>query len=322
MEKIHVVLGVDIGGTNTAFGLVNADGKCLLKDKISTQSHKPVEAFFERLFTQLRQMQRQTKSEFVIKGAGIGAPNANYYTGLMENPPNLGWGTVDISHHINQHIKVPVVITNDANAAALGELYFGAAQKMKHFLEITLGTGLGSGIVVNGEVLYGSNGSAGEMGHVIVVPDGRLCSCGRRGCLETYVSAEGIKKTVLEYLEASQTSSILHKKDSAEITSKMIADAANEGDALALKAFDFTGKVLGKAAADAAAYFSPEAFILFGGLAQAGELLLTPTRASFDRYVINSLKGKVKILPSGLKEDEAAILGAATLAWHEFFKTN
>ncbi len=318
MISTNIMLGLDIGGTNTAFGLVDTNGKCLLKGKIPTQSHEPVVQFVERLFTQLHQKQQETEQKFVIKGIGIGAPNANYYNGLIENPPNLGWDTVDISRFINKFSDAPVVITNDANAAALGERYFGAAQKMQHFIEITLGTGLGSGIVVRGELLYGNDGSAGEMGHVIVVPDGRLCRCGRKGCLETYASAEGIKKTMLEFLEDPEASGILSEIAPAELTSKMIAEAAQKGDALALKAFDFTGKILGKAAADAAAYFSPEAFILFGGLAQAGDLLLEPMRVSFEEYVINSLKGKVEILLSGLKEDEAAIIGAGTLAWNEF----
>ena len=318
MILTDVMLGLDIGGTNTAFGLVDANGKCLLKDKIPTRSDKPVEQFAERLFAQIQQNKQQTEDNFAIKGVGIGAPNANYYSGLIEDPPNLGWETVDISSYLNKYIDVPVVITNDANAAALGELYFGAAREMKHFIEITLGTGLGSGIVVDGKLLYGSDGGAGEMGHVIVVPDGRQCSCGRKGCLETYASAEGIKKTMLEYLQKPEAESLLIQTDPAGITSKMIAEAAQKGDALALKAFDFTGKILGKAAADAAAYFSPEAFILFGGLAQAGDLLLKPMRAAFEQYVINSLKGKVQISLSGLKEDEAAIIGAGTLAWHEF----
>ena len=317
MKKTEVVLGIDIGGTNTAFGLLDADGKCLLKEKIPTHSDEPLEQFTERLFMQIRKKEKQLDNGFVIKGIGVGAPNANYYSGLIVSPPNLGWGTVDIGQYLQKYINVPVVITNDANAAALGELYFGAAQGMKYFIEITLGTGLGSGIIVNGELLYGSNGSAGEMGHIIVVPEGRLCRCGRKGCLETYVSAEGIKKTMQEYLKNPAASGMLSQIDPAEITSKMIAEAAQKGDALALKAFDFTGTILGKAAADAAAYFSPEALIMYGGLAQAGELLFKPMRAAFDRFVINALKGKVKILPSGLKDDGAAVLGAGSLAWHK-----
>lgn len=322
MKKTDVVLGIDIGGTNTAFGLVDANGKCLLKDKIKTQSHKPVERFCERLFAQLKFRQNQMDPLFSIKGIGVGAPNANYYNGLIEDPPNLGWETVDIKQYFGPYTTAPIVITNDANAAALGELYFGAAREMKDFIEITLGTGLGSGIVVNGELLYGSNGSAGEMGHVIVFPGGRQCSCGRKGCLETYVSAEGIKKTMLEYLEEAPGASVLSAIEPAKLSSKMIAQAAQQGDALALKAFDFTGTVLGRAAADAAAYFSPQAFVLFGGLAQAGELLFKPMRASFEKHVINTLKGVIKIIPSALKDDDAAVLGAASLAWHELAQDN
>jgi len=251
-------------------------------------------------------------------GIGIGAPNANYYKGIMENPPNLPWGNVNVIEIVKKHIDLPAVITNDANAAAIGEMKFGAAKGMKDFIMITLGTGVGSGIVVNGELVYGHDGFAGEIGHTIYDPDGRMCGCGRRGCLETYTSASGIKRTVFELLGEFNDESILRNVSFNEMNSKMISEAANKGDKLALEAFDKTAKILAIKLADAIAHTSPEAIILFGGLALSGELIFNPLYKYLELYTLNVFKGKVKVIPSGLSNGNIAVLGAAALIWKEF----
>ncbi|PJA95981.1 MAG: glucokinase [Ignavibacteriales bacterium CG_4_9_14_3_um_filter_34_10] len=317
MAKSKVALGIDIGGTNTVFGLVDEKGKIESKESIPTNAMNPAEDLFKRLFEKFAPIYNEYTEKFQIIGIGVGAPNANYYTGSVENPPNLNWGMVNLITLIKKYYDLPVAVTNDANAAALGELKFGAARGMKNFIEITLGTGLGSGIVVNGDLLYGHSGFAGEMGHTSVIAEGRKCGCGKRGCLETYASAPGLKRTVFELLANSTESSVLRDVCYNELTSKKIFEAAKSGDKIATNAFKFTGKILGQAMADAVAYLSPEAFVLFGGLAQSGELLLEPTRKHLENNLLSIFRGKVKILLSGLPEGDAAILGASALIWHE-----
>lgn len=255
-----------------------------------------------------------------IVGVGVGAPNGNYYNGTIENPPNLNWGLVNVKEDIKKYINVPVAVTNDANAAALGEMKFGAAKDMKNFVEITLGTGLGSGIVVNGELVYGHDGFAGELGHTNVKQNGRLCGCGNKGCLETYVSAPGIKRTVFKLLSIVKSESNLRDVSFNNLDSKIIYDAAREGDIIALEAFDYTARILGLALADTVAYLSPEAIILFGGLANAGDLIIAPVKHYMEENLFGAFKNKVKIIPSGLPEGDAAILGSSALIWHEIKK--
>ncbi len=316
MER-NVCLGIDIGGTNTAFGLVDARGKILLREYIPTRKEMGPQALFKRIFNALENKVSQAAESFHIAGIGVGAPNGNYYNGTIEYPPNLGWENVDVVKLVKQFMDLPVRITNDANAAALGEMQFGSAKNFKHFIEITLGTGLGSGIVVDGKILYGADGAAGELGHTIVVPNGRLCNCGKKGCLETYCSAEGIRRTVFELMAEMNGHSPLRSIAFTDLTAKEIARLAEQGDAIALTAFDVTARILGRALADASAIFSPQAIILFGGLSQAGDLLLRPLKEYFEQHLMKHQKGKIRILVSGLPESDAAILGAAALIWQE-----
>ena len=320
MKKDQLVLGVDVGGTNTVFGLVDKTGNVYLIDSIPTQADKPAENLFSRLFETYNELVNDASNDFELTGIGIGAPNANYYKGTIENPPNLNWGFVDVISLIKKFSDVPVALTNDANAAALGEMYYGAAKGMKNFIVITLGTGLGSGIVVNGNLLYGHDGFAGEIGHTIYDPNGRQCGCGRKGCLETYVSAPGIKRTVMELISRTNLKSRLRSISYENLEAKMITEAALGGDELALEAFDFTAKVLGLKLADSVAHTSPEAIILFGGLANAGDLLLVPTKRYLEENLFHVFKNKVKLLKSELNEGKSAVLGAAALIWHELNK--
>jgi len=317
MNSTEVTLGIDIGGTNTLFGLVDQEGNCHLRCKIPTEADKPAEEMFKRLFTKFKDTISKSSQSFIIKGVGVGAPNANHYTGKIENPPNLSWKSIDLVELINNHINLPVAVTNDANAAALGELMFGNAKDMQNFIEITLGTGLGSGIVVNGELVYGHDGFAGEMGHVIIERNGRLCGCGRHGCLEAYVSATGITRTIKELLFSSDKPSLLRNIPIDQLDSKKIYDAALTNDALAREAFETTGRLLGETLANAVVYFSPEAIFLFGGLAAAGDYIFKPAKEHMEANLLHIFKNKVKILPSGLLMGEAAILGAGALIWHQ-----
>ncbi len=317
MAKTKVTLGIDIGGTNTKFGLVNESGEIKIHDTLPTNAMDPAEDLFKRLFDKFDTLFNPVKNEYELVGIGIGAPNANYYRGTVESPPNLNWGVVDIKNLVKKYHDLPVAVTNDANAAALGEMMFGTAKGMKNFIQITLGTGLGSGIVVDGNLLYGYSGFAGEMGHVISIREGRKCGCGRRGCLETYVSAPGLRRSLYELLADSNEPSVLREKSFNDIDSRAIYDAAMTGDKIAQSAFKFTGKILGEAMADAVAYLSPEAIILFGGLANAGDLLLNPVKKHFENNLLSFYKGKIKILSSGLPEGHAAVLGASALIWHE-----
>lgn len=315
MAATELVLGVDIGGTNTALGLVDSQGNCRAADSIPTQGHQPAPVFFGRLAACARGLLDSLEPDAELVAIGVGAPNANYYRCTIENPPNLSWDRVDIRSELNPYFQVPVVATNDANAAALGELHFGAARGLRDFIVITLGTGLGSGVVVNGELVYGSTGFAGELGHLIVDPQGRRCGCGRRGCLETYASATGICQTARDLMATRSEPSELRQVPDGQLSSRGLFEAAQRGDALALEAFEITGDILGRKLADAVAFTSPEAIILFGGLAAAGEHIFRPTRQALEQNLFPLFKGTVKLLPSGIPSGSAAILGAAALGW-------
>jgi glucokinase len=320
MNKTEVTLGIDIGGTNTVFGYVDRIGNCVFESSIPTNSHESAEHLFSRLKTKIDESYSKLSSSYKLSGIGIGAPNANYYKGTVELPPNLNWGYVNILEIIKKYYDLPSAITNDANAAAIGEMKFGAAKGMRDFIMITLGTGVGSGIVANGDLIYGADGFAGEIGHTIYDPNGRQCGCGRKGCLETYASAGGIKRTVFELLANQIDESELRGISFNDMSAKMISEAACKGDKIALKAFNETGKILGIKLADAIAHTSPEAIILFGGLAASGELIFNPTKKYMEEYVLNIFKNKVKLIPSALKEGNAAVLGASALIWNELDK--
>lgn len=311
------VLGVDIGGTNTVFGIVDARGTVIASSSIKTAKHPKVEDYIEELYTEASRMLVAHEAVDKINGIGVGAPNANYYTGNIENAANLIWkGTIPLSKMLEEKFGVPVVVTNDANAAVIGEMTYGAARGLKDFVMITLGTGVGSGIVINGQLVYGHDGFAGELGHMIVKRhNGRQCGCGRTGCLETYCSATGVARTAREFLEIRTEPSLLRNLPIDEITSKDVYDAAIQGDKIAKEIFDYTGTILGEAMADITVFSSPQAFILFGGLAKAGELLLKPIREAMDRNMLFVFKGKPKVLLSELKEADAAVLGASALGW-------
>jgi glucokinase len=320
MNSIEVVLGVDIGGTNTKYGYVDKSGNLVADGEMLTEAQRPAEEFFKRLHTEAENLLALKKDQLKLVGIGLGAPNGNYYKGTIEQPPNLSWKYVDVVATLRRWYSIPVALTNDANAAALGEMLFGAAKGMKDFIVITLGTGLGSGIVSNGELIYGHDGFAGEIGHTIVDPNGRQCGCGRRGCLETYASASGIRRTMEELLKKPTPPSELRQIDFEQVTSKRIFEAAQRGDKLALEAFELTGRYLGLKLADSIAYTSPEAIILFGGLAAAGDFIFSPTKKYMEEYLLGIFKNKVRLLPSSLPKGNAAILGAAALMWKQLLK--
>ncbi len=317
MTKTKVTLGVDLGGTNAAYGFVDVDGNCIYQSSIETNSADGAQKFFDRLFLQVNQDFKKIDNDYELVGIGIGAPNANYYKGTMEYPPNLPWGYVNVVELVKSHSTLPCAITNDANAAAIGEMIFGAAKGMKNFIVITLGTGLGSGIVVNGGLVYGHDGFAGEIGHTIVDANGRECGCGRKGCLETYASATGIRRTIFELIGNTNYPSSLRSKTFDELTAKQIADAANNGDELAIQAFDYTAKILALKLADSVAHLSPQAIILFGGLALSGNLIFIPTKKYMEEYLLNIFRNKVQLIPSALPGASAAVLGASALIWNE-----
>ncbi|MFA0964230.1 ROK family protein [Roseivirga sp. BDSF3-8] len=314
----ELALGIDIGGTYTKFGYVDKDGNILAEGKLQTFGHASLQAYLQELNQKLDVLE-QSLSGYTLKGIGIGAPNANIYKGTIEHAPNLEWkGIVPFVEEFKKFRDYPVTITNDANAAAIGEMVFGAARGMKHFIVITLGTGLGSGIVVDGKLVYGADGFAGELGHVIAIEGGRMCSSGKRGCLEAYVSATGICRTVFELLSDAIVDSPLRDYSYRELTSKTIYEAAVRGDYIASQAFEYTGNILGRKLADFVAATSPEAIFIFGGLAGAGDLLLKPVRKSFEKYLFNVYnKDNIAIRLSGLGEKSAAILGASALVWEK-----
>lgn len=315
-DSTKVVLGVDIGGTNTKFGIVNRKGRCLASASMPTDSHLPAEDFFRRLQQNSSSLFRDLKAGNELVGIGIGAPNANYHKGTIEHPPNLGWTFVNVRKELAKFYSIPSAVTNDANAAALGEGLFGAARGMKDFIVITLGTGLGSGIVANGELVYGADGFAGEIGHTTVDPNGRVCGCGRQGCLEAYCSATGLCRTVQELICATIEPSELRAVSYAQLTAQTVSQAALRGDSLALKAFGECGRVLGMKLADSVAHLSPEAIIISGGMASAGALIFEPTRCSLEEHLFPIFRNKVKVIPSQLTESNAAVLGAGALIWN------
>ncbi|MBQ4344873.1 MAG: ROK family protein [Muribaculaceae bacterium] len=316
MSKPYV-LGIDIGGTNTVFGIVDARGVVLASSAIKTQKHNNINDYIDELYTEIMRLLDLNDAVDKIHGIGIGAPNANYFTGIIEDGVNLPWPTpIPLAQIVSEKFGIPVAITNDANAAAIGEMTYGAARGLKDFIMITLGTGVGSGIVINGQLVYGHDGFAGELGHVIMKRNnGRLCGCGRTGCLEAYCSATGVARTAREFLEARTDESLLRNIPTEDITSKDVYDAAVAGDKLAQDVFEFTGNLLGEAFADFTVFSSPEAIILFGGLAKSGDLLLKPLRNSMEKNMMGIFKGKVRILLSELKEADAAVLGASALGW-------
>lgn len=317
----EAVIGIDIGGTFTKYGIVDRNGNCLVENSVSTDFTDDVNEYLENLYKNIDKSFSPFASEYEIKGVGIGAPNGNFYNGTIEYAPNLKWkGVVPLSNLVQKHYKVPVALTNDANAAAMGEMLFGGAKGMKDFIVITLGTGLGSGIVVNGEVVYGHDGFAGELGHITVRPDGRQCGCGRTGCLEAYASATGIRRTVYKFLADSMDDSELRNVSFNQLSADMITKHANKGDKIAIDAFEYTGQVLGQKLADVVACFSPEAIFLFGGLAKAGDFILQPTRKYMESNMMPIFRGKVKLLISGLGEVNAAVMGASALIWNELDK--
>ena len=312
------VVGIDVGGQTSKIGVVDARGTVLAQTVIRTDTYDKVEPYIAELAEAVNKLIKESGTEGKVRGIGVGAPNGNYYTGTIENAPNLPWGhngVVEFAKLLSAAMNgLPVALTNDANAAAVGEMTYGAARGMKNFIMITLGTGVGSGIVINGDVVYGHDGFAGELGHVAAVRNnGRTCNCGKTGCLETYASATGVARTAREWLEMSDEPSLLRGLDS--IASKDVYEAAKEGDKLALKIFEFTGKMLGRSFADFIAFSAPEAIVLFGGLARAKEFLLQPIEDAMNANVLPLWRGKVKIVFSQLKESDAAILGASALAW-------
>ena len=315
MEKPYVV-GIDIGGTNTVFGIVDARGTIVASSSIKTGAYAEIEEYVDAVCQNLLPLIVANGGVDKVKGIGIGAPNGNFYSGTIEFAPNLPWkGVIPLATMFEERLGIPTALTNDANAAAIGEMTYGAARGMKDFIMITLGTGVGSGIVVNGQLVYGHDGFAGELGHVIIRRDGRQCGCGRKGCLETYCSATGVTRSAREFLTSSTEPSLLRAIPAENITSKDVYDAAVKGDKLALDIFEFTGQILGEAIADFIAFSSPEAIILFGGLAKSGEYIFRPIQKAIDENILTIYKGKTKLLMSELKDADAAVLGASALGW-------
>jgi len=315
------VIGLDLGGTNSVFGIVDARGEIKATTAIKTGGFTTAEAYVDACVEALQPIIEQMGGLEKIKAMGIGAPNANYYKGTIEYAPNLPWahdGIVPLAAMFSERLGgIPVGMTNDANAAAIGEMVYGVARGMKNFIVITLGTGVGSGIVVNGQLLYGSDGFAGELGHVTMVrgEEGRSCGCGRTGCLEAYCSATGVARTAREMLSKTERPSLLRELDPEKITSLDVSIAAGKGDALAQEIYAFTGKMLGEACADFAAFSSPEAFIFFGGMTKAGELIMKPIREAYEAHVMPIFRGKAQFLISGLDGASAAVLGASAVGW-------
>ena len=321
LEELNpYVIGLDLGGTNSVFGIVDSRGEIKATTAIKTQAYTNVEDYVKASLDALHVIIEQVGGMENIKAMGIGAPNGNYYKGTIEFAPNLAWGRNGVVPLADMFSKglggIPVALTNDANAAAIGEMIYGVARGMKNFIVITLGTGVGSGIVINGQVVYGSDGFAGELGHVIAQKEGgRSCGCGRFGCLETYCSATGVARSAREFLEKTTTPSVLRELKPEEITSLDVSLAAAKGDKLAIDVYEFTGKMLGEACADFAAFSSPEAFIFFGGLTKAGDLLMKPLKKAYDENVLKIFKDKAKFLISGLEGSSAAVLGASAVGW-------
>ena len=314
----QVAIGIDIGGTNTAYGIVDKNGALISQASVPTRQDPDFSAFFNELSDQLLNDLEILGSDVKLAGIGIGAPNGNYFSGKIESAPNLAWeGDIDLVKEIQKHISTPVVVTNDANAAAMGEMIFGSAKGMQDFILITIGTGLGGGIVSNGKLLYGHDGFAGELGHTRAVSEGRPCNCGKNGCLEAYVSARGIVETVIGLIEENHRVSSLKGVDYGDLSPKVIKQAAEKGDVIALRAYEKTGEILGGKLADFALVTSPEAIFILGGIANAGDILLKPTLKYFNENLLPTFRGKIPIRLSGLNGQNAGILGSAALLWKE-----
>lgn len=312
-----LVIGLDLGGTNSVFGVVDSKGEIIATTSIKTQAYPSVDQYIMESVKAIKQIAEQVGGMEKIRAMGIGAPCGNYYKGTIEHAANLVWakGIVPLANMFVNELGIPVVVTNDAKAAAMGEMKYGVAVGMTNFVELTLGTGVGSGIVANGQLIYGFDGFAGELGHMIVEPDGRPCGCGRKGCLETYCSATGVVRTTIAMLEESPEATSLRDIATDKLTSYEVYKAAMAGDAMAQEVFKQTGRRIGIACANIATFLSPEAFIFFGGLAQAGELLLHPIEEAYNENVLSLYKGKARFLMSGLDGAKAAILGASAIAW-------
>ncbi len=315
----QLVVGIDIGGTNSVFGLVDREGNMYGEGVVPTRKYPDFDQYLEELFIGISNISKNVTEEFELVGIGIGAPNANYFDGTIWNAANLVWkGTVPFVEKMKRYYpNIPIIITNDANAAAIGEMIYGGARGMKDFIVVTLGTGLGSGFVSGGRLVYGHDSFAGELGHVIVNRGGRMCGCGRKGCLETYVSATGIKRTAFKLLADHLEDSEFRNISFNDLTAEMITKAALNGDPLAIEAYEYTGMMLGQALADAVAITSPEAIFLFGGLAKAGKYIFEPTKKYMELHMLANFRNKVKLLPSGIDGKNAAVLGASALIWQE-----
>jgi glucokinase len=318
MANKKVVVGIDIGGTNTVFGFVDREGNILAEDKLKTSNYDEIEVYVAALYEKIMVTRQKIENDVEIVGFGIGSPMGNINKGTIEYAANLPWkGIIPLANLFKRHTDLPVVVTNDGNAAAVGEMIYGGARDMKNFVVITLGTGLGSGFVIDGKLVYGHDGFAGELGHIAVRPgtSNRECGCGKKGCLETYVSATGLKRTLLKVMADSIQPSELRKYSFDELDAELIHEAAKRGDHLAKRAFEYTGRVLGFKLADVVAHTNPEAIFLFGGLAKAKELIFEPTKEFMEENLLHIYKGKVKLLPSELSTQNAAVLGASSLIW-------
>ncbi|MGM0546814.1 MAG: ROK family protein [Bacteroidota bacterium] len=314
----NVVVGIDVGGTSTKYGFVTRSGDLLASDVIPTNSDHSYQSFFKELYDQVVRLKGKLDGPINVKGIGVGAPAGNYLTGTIDNASNLSWsGSVPVAKTLQSLANLPVALTNDANAATMGEMLYGAGKNLTNFISLTLGTGLGSGIVLNKKLVVGQNGHAGEIGHTTVFYNGRHCTCNRRGCLETYVSAPGLIKTVNELAESTKIKSELRGLSAAELNAKRITEAAQNDDLLALKAFEFTGRILGLKLADIVTCLNPEAVILTGGLSKAGALIVDPAKKHMEDQLLDIFKGQVDIFLSSLTDKNAAILGSAAFIWKE-----
>ena len=312
--KKSIALGIDIGGTNTIYGFIESGGTIIFHEEIPTHGSMPVMDLVDRI-DQKANLFLSENIDYTLKGIGIGAPNGNHYTGMIQDPPNLSWGNVDIVSIFAKNFDCEIALTNDANAAALGEKTFGIAKNMDDFIVVTLGTGLGSGIFSSGKLLYGHDGFAGEMGHISIDYNGRRCNCGNKGCLEAYASASGIKTTVSKMLTDDPDNKLLQSLSKEKIDGFLLDKAFDEGDKSAIQIYEYTGEKLGQGLALVSNLLSPEAFIFYGGFSNAGERILPPARKIMNQNLINASEGKVKLLQSGLPQGQAGILGAASLIW-------
>lgn len=315
----QLVVGIDIGGTNSVFGLVDREGNMYGEGVVPTRKYPDFDQYLEELYIGINNLLKTVDIEYELVGIGIGAPCANHYKGTIDDAADLVWkGVLPFTEKMKRYFpNLPVILTNDANAAAIGEMIYGGAKGMKDFIVVTLGTGVGSGFVANGQLVYGHDSFAGELGHVIVNHTGRMCGCGRKGCLETYASATGIKRTAFKLLADHIEDSEFRNISYNDLTAEMITKAALNGDPLAIEAYEYTGMVLGRALADAVAITSPEAIFLFGGLAKAGKYIFEPTKKYMEMYMLSNFRNKVKLLPSAIDGKNAAVLGASALVWQE-----